>query len=445
MLRPTPYKLKTDDSDLIAYLKNGNEFSYLADKSRNHINKLTDRHLQNQHETLHKLWPRVFVDALRQLKTGDSRESPTNFDSKSFFDEGSLGVVELEKLLESFQSFEGMLYGSAPDRYRDHLAHAFRVWILGHAILKIGLGGKLEIGDQPNGIRKLSPQEWEAMWAIAALSHDIGYPVEAIERITDKSKSALRGLGLLPAGDLRFTFSQQMLPFNDTVIRLMSSRLTVSHQQPLPKDKSPYYTHLQNKYYLKFLKSSDQLKHGIVSALLLSKSLVYFLESDLSTDSIEPFSNDEDAVQFLIRREILRAIASHTCQDIYHLKFNTLPFLLYMTDELQCWGRPTFEKLQRSVLLADADVVLQEYDPENIDVLIEQRNRPWEDSEIRGLNGILDKLHQMLRLAVDTSKLQNSTLRFCVEDQSGNKGCFKLENGRIDLQKLKQSKSKHSS
>jgi hypothetical protein len=41
------------------------------------------------------------------------------------------------------------------------------------------------------------------------------------------------------------------------------------------------------------------------------------------------------AKQFVVRREILRSIANHTCQDIYHLQFNTLSFLLYITDEIQ--------------------------------------------------------------------------------------------------------------
>ena len=67
---------------------------------------------------------------------------------------------------------------------------------------------------------------------------------------------------------------------------------------------------------------------GAISAILMAKSLVYFLESDLCLDSRSPLG-EEDARQFLIRREILRAVAAHTCPDIYHLEFDSLAFLLW--------------------------------------------------------------------------------------------------------------------
>jgi len=54
----------------------------------------------------------------------------------------------------------------------------------------------------------------------------------------------------------------------------------------------------------------------------------------------------EDARQFFIRREILRCIASHTCPEVYHLKANTLSFLLILCDELQEWSRPRFKEIQ---------------------------------------------------------------------------------------------------
>ena len=68
------------------------------------------------------------------------------------------------------------------------------------------------------------------------------------------------------------------------------------------------------------------------------KNLVYFLESDFLYDNNKPLK-EQDAKQFIIRREILRAIASHNCEDIYHLHFKTLNFLLVICDEMQEWER----------------------------------------------------------------------------------------------------------
>jgi hypothetical protein len=63
----------------------------------------------------------------------------------------------------------------------------------------------------------------------------------------------------------------------------------------------------------------------------------------------------KDAHQFQIRREILRAIASHTCTEVYHLKLNTLSFLLILCDELQEWGRPTFGDMKLGQRAGDGD------------------------------------------------------------------------------------------
>ena len=188
-------------------------------------------------------------------------------------------------MLDSFAKFEGMLYGASPDRYRDHIAHAFRVWIIGHGILRDRecFGGLLFSDELIDGEKEKDPEvvppeeittdEWECMWALAALCHDLGYPLSHIDQINSLARDALRQMGLVHAGDLRFGFSQQMLPFHDTMIRLMASR-PVEHKNV--KEDKRFSTHLQNKYYLKFLKSFDTLKHGVVSAMLVSKSLVYF-------------------------------------------------------------------------------------------------------------------------------------------------------------------------
>lgn len=50
----------------------------------------------------------------------------------------------------------------------------------------------------------------------------------------------------------------------------------------------------------------------MISAIIIYKMLIYFIETDNNPDASYIFDN-EDARQFYIRRDILRAIASHTC------------------------------------------------------------------------------------------------------------------------------------
>ncbi len=328
---------------LLAYLKKPESFVFLREELRAKIASISEpvdgKNQQSYQESLLELWPSVLTDALRKLKENDTREcDPKKPELLTFFHAESLGIEELEEVLEAFSEFEGLLYGASPDRYRDHIMHSFRVWIVGQAVLNECLEGELSTGEDPR--LQISSEEWQCMWALVALCHDIGYPLGAVEKINRRARDTFRKLGLVPSGDLRFAFQQQMLPFHDTVIRLIASKAVEArctcYQPSEPAKESAstraqadtasqegYLTHLQNKYYLKLLKSFDRLDHGIVSALLMSRSLVYFLESDFSHDSWKALER-EDCRQFLIRREVLRAVASHTCPDIYHLQFDTL-------------------------------------------------------------------------------------------------------------------------
>jgi hypothetical protein len=249
-----PFRLnegQEGDQDLLNYLKDPRNFKYLRKDSRDIITGLTSElgvaGLQAQQQDLLKLWPSVLTDSLLNLKKKDTRE----YDNKnpkmtSFFHPESLSVAELKEVLEGFSEFEGMLYGASPDRYRDHIVHSFRVWIIGQGLLGEGLKGALSAYEE--GL-PISRTEWECMWAIVALCHDIGYPLSAVEKINTLARETFKKQGLIPGGDLRFAFRQQMLPFHDTMIKLMASKPVADAH------RGKYLTHLQNKYYLKLLKS----------------------------------------------------------------------------------------------------------------------------------------------------------------------------------------------
>ena len=89
----------------------------------------------------------------------------------------------------------------------------------------------------------------------------------------------------------------------------------------IPKKKSrkpKYRASIQDKYKFKYKLSLEDFSHGMISAIIIYKMLIYFIETDNNPDANYIFDN-EDARQFYIRRDILRAIASHTCENIYHI------------------------------------------------------------------------------------------------------------------------------
>jgi len=431
-----PFKLNDEgkgDQVLLDYLKKRSSVSFMSEETRNLLNEISTNENPRDH-LLKEVWPAVLKDALKVLKKNDPREWPKGKKDNTigtFFDETSLGVTELQEVLSGFSEFEGVMYGASPEKYRDHVVHSFRVWIIGQGLLKRCFSGILTADTKLSST--ISSLEWECMWALVALCHDIGYPLSQLERVNERARNAFTRQGLLPQGDLRFTFSQQMQPFHDALIRLMASKpVKLAENTRPPKDEEKkekekiYVTHLQNKYYLKLLKSFDNLDHGVVSSLLISKALVYFLESDLCHDWWSPLT-EEDARQFLIRREILRAIASHTCPDIYHLKFNTLSFLLYMADEIQCWGRPTLTKLQEEPAgIMNGQVEVKEFSDTRIAIIITtDDDKKWTEKQKEAISkNWIGRLRKMLRLAVGTPKLEKSYLRFQAQNKKSGQKCY---------------------
>lgn len=284
--------------------------------------------LHKQRGVLQDLWAHLISCAIIYLKSEDKREI--------YHDDGDYGLDLMKEYFNKFCDFEKLLYGNSR-YYRDHLSHLFNVFFLGEFVLREYLGGFkfLNFRDKELlGKYSIKPEEKEAIWCLIALTHDLGYPLEVVQSINSQVKDMIQ---LFNMDSISFVLSQQSQMLNENVISLISSEL-----EKLKKDK--YLTHVQSKYLWKYLKALENYKHGIVSCILLFKSLFYFLESDFSIDSLRPM-NQNDARQFLIRQKILRAIASHDCDFIYHLKLLDISTFLRIIDEMQEWNRPTLMTL----------------------------------------------------------------------------------------------------
>ena len=197
-----------------------------------------------------------------------------------------------------------------------------------------------------NNYEKLS------IWTIIALTHDLGYPLEKSLQIIDKTKDMMKCFIQNPIMTLDLSFSGVQNTMNDFVLRLMSSKMwkiknidNSNLEYKKEDDNQNFYAaRLQPKFYFKLQKSLEQNKHGVLSSLLLYKMLLYFLESDFNTNEDYAF-DEEEARQFYMRREILRAISSHTCQDIYQLHLYSFSLLLIIADDAQEWGRKQISEL----------------------------------------------------------------------------------------------------
>ena len=320
--------ISNDEYLLKLFKKEIKEMTFVRNPTRSMVKSLRNVELHMQTDRLISLWKGLVSDSIIFLKSRDVREK--------YHDTMTLGTEKLFKFLEEFQNFEPILYGAVPS-YRDHIAHVFRVFLLGQKIIKSAIG--FERIDPKNENLFITPEEKEAIWCISALSHDLGYSLEAIHDINQHVRSMLQQFGNIPVQELGYSYFTQFGNISEFAVRFLSSDV-------IEIDKGRFATHLQAKYYQKFLSALSNFNHGVISSTILMKDLVFFKESDFMLDDFKPLEA-EDARQFLIRKEILRTIASHSCDDIYYLGIRNLPFLLTVCDEMQEWGRPRLVDITR--------------------------------------------------------------------------------------------------
>lgn len=309
------------------------------------------------------LWRLLIEKSIKCLRFYDQREPFQSSGGKKV--PKAYGIDELKNYYDKYTEFERILYGSN-QYYRDHVIHVFRTWMSGVELLtkndglyldQIKLHEKGYTADL-NRVEKLS------VWTLIALTHDLGYPLQKAKSIIDTTRSMVSTFITNPDISIDFSFHGVQNYMNDFIVRLMSSKMKKVKEDE--NGKSLFVARLQSKYYFKFQKSLEMNHHGILSTLIIYKLLTYFLESDYSIN--EDYTFDiEECRQFYIRREILRAIAAHTCDDVYQLYMMSFSFLLRICDDTQEWGRKNISELYVKSS--------QEYKIEDIDLLINTEGR----------------------------------------------------------------------
>lgn len=323
---------------------------------------------------LDKLWCDLLRKSIKCLRYFDTRE-PFMFDASK--NSVAYGIDQLEDYHNKYTQFESLLYG-ASEYYRDHVFHSVRTWLVGVFCLFHGETDSRFIDEiQIDGVaeeepfaNKINVFEKLSMWTIAALCHDLGYPLEKSQQILDRTKKMMQEFVSNPTVFSNFTFHGIQDNINEYIVKFMSTKLrrvkTSENEKDNKLSENPEYNgRIQPKYYLKYTKSLEKNKHGIISAVIIYKMLLYFLESDFNLND-DYIYKTEDARQFYIRREILRSIASHTCTDIYNIKNTTFSSLLYLCDEMQEWGRKSWNDLYSGVNPDAISLSIEKFDPEAI-------------------------------------------------------------------------------
>jgi len=339
----------------------------LDDKTIKLLSKLKNYCIENKKndlpnskaEDLDALWTKLVEKSIKCLRLFDTREP---FHAKP---DKTIVAYDIEKLTQVHKTctkFEGMLYGSSAS-YRDHRFHAFRTWLIGLYVIIVrdfqvtDLDGVKENWEKYGGITNC---EKISMWTIIAFCHDLGYPWEKVKEMLKFIEKTLKEILIDPIITADFSFKGTQAWKIEDIVNFISTKMKIS-----TNEGETYNARKQSKYRIKFIESLEGSNHGIMSAIILCIKLLYFKESDFGLNEDYEY-NPEDARQFYIRREILRAIAAHTCPDIYNVKITTFSSLLYICDEIQNWARKDWYELYSAQEENSKNVTINEFSENEI-------------------------------------------------------------------------------
>lgn len=388
------------------------------------IDKNTGELSYEINDEIDDLWNMLIEKSIICLRFFDKREPFMDNGRHQYV----YGMDKLNEYHKNYIEFEGVLYGSDA-YYRDHVFHVIRVWMLGiYLILNknthITEKGRSLIdlihfeGEVAGNVKKATeedikkiPEELKkgdciilkkqdeiykihedvnnnqtneyvlalpntfsseinilekiSMWTIMALCHDLGYPLEKSRKVLSRTEKMMEAFVSNPYVERNLKFDGTQDSNNLDIITFTSKKM-----EPIFENEenfvAKYNASIQDKYKFKYKLSLEDFSHGIISTIIIYKMLIYFIETDNNPDANYVFNN-EDARQFYIRRDILRAISSHTCENIYHIDVATFPMILFVCDELQEWGRKSWKSMYRGVTNSAVQLTIHSFNAKKID------------------------------------------------------------------------------
>ena len=355
---------------------------------------------------LDNLWRSLLNKSIVCLRYFDTREPFLDNPNKAIV---AYGIDKLEEYHLRYTEFESLMYGSSV-YYRDHVFHAIRVWLLGVFCLLKKINAedafitKLGLDGGANPPSKIDFFEYISMWTITALCHDLGYPLEKAEQILDKTRKMMREFVPNPNVWNNFGYSGTQDSINEYVLKFISTKMKEKTSDEKADEQTDaivekeYLGRIQPKYYLKYAKSLESFQHGIISTIIIYKMLLYFLESDFNLNDDYIYKN-EDARQFYIRREILRAIAAHTCPDAYNIHITSFSSLLFLCDEFQEWGRRTWNELYTGLKEDSISLEIEKFSSDEIDIQEKISLESVEDIEIivQNISRVFDRQYSLYK------------------------------------------------
>ncbi len=324
----------------------------------------------------------------------------------SYLSPNKKGYDKIFKYFDSYVEFEELIFAS-DSFYRDHTLHCLWVYFLGeylynepqfselyrrqretyeNYIMMEKLSDSFHIVEGKDAIvlknvlklQEKTQEMQDSVRCIAALTHDLGYPLKKIEKINKAMNKVLPYFAINNFENFSFEYENIQQEFVNNFIDYISrqSMMNMSNKNGLSDEALDVLKKLLNEKTYKtyefdeFLSSFDTLsekerdlikgsfevetlfhapfglkasyyndfeayQHGIMSAFLLMKNLQAFQETDYCRpDRLLPMPN----ARALSMHDILASISNHTCDSFQIQTIDENSFLTFV-DELEEFSR----------------------------------------------------------------------------------------------------------
>ncbi|MGF7058789.1 hypothetical protein [Brassicibacter mesophilus] len=384
------YYLERMKKDEIEFLRNRNSYKI---QIKELILVLRDEKvIHNKIEISKSLWKVLFESAM------------------SFIDPDKRGYDKLFLYFDKYVKFEELIFAS-DSFYRDHTLHCLWVYFFGEYIYGRKefdfIMGKMKDNKEFRNIDKVHnslsksnvkgifddflsitrkikevPKCDDSIRCIAAITHDLGYPIKKIHKINKCIKDVLPYFSIYNLSEFNFKYTETQQKYIEEFIESISLRVGAHISYNL--DKTEKGKELEEKLWmtgenndfvgvnsetlmeldedeleiiktsyeakmtvnrviddkLRFLNDFEQYNHGIMSAFLISKTIESFSRSDLSYSDPSDLSIDHyNSYNSLAKQTIMRAISDHTSRGYQIISIKDHSSFLILMDELEEFSR----------------------------------------------------------------------------------------------------------
>ena len=275
-------------------------------------------------------------------------------------DPDAKGDSELFKFAEAAATFEDLLYGMSR-RYRDHTLHSLWVYFIGEHIMRDLLPDvyqdldwyvwnnvlreassyPFKLLDKARDIEKKllgkANERKDSIWCLTALCHDLGYSLSQLQGLNESVEKVLKYFDLPGFTRIGYSFQVEQHYLTSQFLDLTVGEVWIV---PSPDSKEVLIKNFRSDAdYWRLCRALEKRQHGVYSSFIIYKLLDVFADVGVR-DPAEPWGLElEEAVDNLLRGNILFAIAQHEFPFAHLNTMGSLADILVLADELEEFSR----------------------------------------------------------------------------------------------------------